>query len=296
MQKGGYVRAATKAGSWYEGDEKVLNDMLDEFLSVPQAKFDAKHVRAIIAPHAGYFYSGATAAHSYKHVNPAVKRIFLLGPSHHIGFDTCALSRATACETPLGHIPVDTETVQQLAATGHFSWIDQHGDEQEHSLELHMPYIAKTLPGLPLVPIMVGRVPKETQPNYGAIFAPYLNNPENFFIISSDFCHWGSRFSYTLYDSTHGDIHEFIEALDKTGMKAIESLEPEKFTEYIRQTKNTICGRMPIALLLHAVKASNNADLKLEFISYAQSSKCKRKTDSSVSYAAGILHVTPTNN
>eukprot|EP01102_Stenamoeba_stenopodia_P019203 TRINITY_DN717_c0_g1_i2.p1 TRINITY_DN717_c0_g1~~TRINITY_DN717_c0_g1_i2.p1 ORF type:complete len:144 (-),score=18.24 TRINITY_DN717_c0_g1_i2:137-568(-) len=143
---------------------------------------------------------------------------------------------------------------------------------------------------------MVGRVPRESQPNYGAIFAPYLNNPENFFIISSDFCHWGSRFSYTLYDSSHGEIHQFIETLDRTGMEAIESLDPEKFTEYLKQTKNTICGRMPITLLLHTVKACNNKDLKMEFISYAQSSKCKRKSDSSVSYAAGILHVTPTKN
>jgi len=53
-----------------------------------------------------------------------------------------------------------------------------------------------------------------------------------------------------LYDSSHGDIHQFIEVLDKTGMKAIETLEPEKFTEYIKETKNTICGRMPITLLL----------------------------------------------
>jgi hypothetical protein len=77
-----------------------------------------------------------------------------------------------------------------------------------------------------------------------------LEDEETFFVISSDFCHWGKRFGYTYHDP-NVKIHQSIEALDRKGMDIIESLDPQAFTDYIKKYKNTICGRFPIIVLLY---------------------------------------------
>ena len=88
-------------------------------------------------------------------------------------------------------------------------------DEDEHSLEMHLPYIYKMLSlkntnfqndstSVPLVPIMVGNTDAAIEAHYGSLLAPYLSDPSNVFVISSDFCHWGSRFRYTYYQPADG--------------------------------------------------------------------------------------------
>ena len=82
-------RRASHAGSWYEGDGNILNSQLEQWLSIPPTVF-LPNLRAIIAPHAGYSYSGSTAAFAYKNIAPAgIKRVFILGPSHHVHLPIC---------------------------------------------------------------------------------------------------------------------------------------------------------------------------------------------------------------
>ena len=91
-------------------------------------------------------------------------------------------------------------------------------DEAEHSIEMHLPYIAKMMAPkrdqFTVVPVLVGSISADKEAKYGQIFAKYLADPTNLFIISSDFCHWGDRFHYTYYDQTKGEIHQSIKALD----------------------------------------------------------------------------------
>jgi len=194
--------------------------------------------RAIIAPHAGYSYSGPTAAWAYKHIQPEkVKKIFLLGPSHHEYLNTCALTQCSEYKTPLGNIIVDKETILELDATKRFTYMNKAVDEAEHSLELHLPYLYKIMQGHPftLIPILVGSVSKDDQVTYGEIFSKYLDKEDILFVISSDFCHWGSRFDYVYYDKKHGPIHKSIEALDRMGMQLIETQDPIGFSAYLKR-------------------------------------------------------------
>jgi len=287
------VRRPLKAGSWYESDGGILSEQLDEWLnSVDMTTSSNTPVRAVIAPHAGYNYSGPSAAFAYrqflKQDVQKIRRVFLLGPSHHAYFDSCGLSEARIFQTPLGDITIDTETMNDLFATGNFINLSREVDEKEHSLELHLPYIFKCLKDIKLVPIMVGSLSKPNQLTFGKILSPYLDDPHTLFVISSDFCHWGERFSYTRYDNRHGPIHKSIEALDREAMNSISTLDPEVFRNYLSTTKNTICGRVPIMLLLQAIQSSKTK-YQMEFIHYKQSSQCLSESDSSVSYAAGIL-------
>jgi AmmeMemoRadiSam system protein B len=280
---------------------KKLSKQLDEWLHDVERK--DYQTRAIIAPHAGYKYSGPTAAHAYKNMVPAnIKRVVLLGPSHHYSFRECGLSRLDYYATPLGDIALDRDTISKLHASGHYVMLDKSVEEDEHSLEMQLPFIYKVMDGHPfgLVPIMVGHLRSESYMQYAKTLQPLLDDPHTFFVISSDFCHWGVRFNYTYYDPTLGAIHESIKHLDTLGMKAIESGDPSKFLNYLKETQNTICGRNPILLLMHTLQIAKTP-LAITFVHYTQSSQCLSLDDSSVSYAAALVylkpsHVSPSNN
>lgn len=286
------LRNASHAGSWYSGSEKELNSHLDGWLSRVDVK--APLTRALIAPHAGYAYCGACAAYAYKQVDPTnIKRVFILGPSHHKSLPGCALTQTHTYETPLYDLKVDSEVTEELLATGKFDKMSISVDEDEHSIEMHLPYIAKVMQSkrnnFTVVPVLVGSTTHEKEAMYGKIFSKYLQNPENLFVISSDFCHWGKRFRYTYYDKSKGAIHQSIEDLDKTGMNIIEQLDTAGFYKYLDRYSNTICGRHPIGIFLNAVNDMKSSGASFKFHNYAQSSKCKKSDDSSVSYAAGTL-------
>jgi AmmeMemoRadiSam system protein B len=182
-----------------------------------------------------------------------IRRIFLLGPSHHVYLPGCAVTAHATYATPIGDITIDRDTTKMLHDTGAFDVMDESTDEDEHSVEMHLPYIAHVMKGrdFVLVPILVGALSPMRAAEYGQRLAPYLEDPETAFVISSDFCHWGKRFRYTHVAPGHRAIHEGIEALDREGMALIEAQEPAAFEGYLKRTENTICGRNPISVLLH---------------------------------------------
>ncbi|ENN81117.1 hypothetical protein YQE_02485, partial [Dendroctonus ponderosae] len=305
------VRRALHAGSWYTDSGAELSRQLDHWLN--QADLSHGPARAIIAPcqqkmlvvqrnfpfsHAGYQYCGACGGHAYRQISPVVvRRIFVLGPSHHVRLPGCALSSAQKYKTPLYDLHIDMTVNNELENTGEFEWMDLDTDENEHSIEMHLPYIAKVMENyknqFTIVPILVGSLTPEKEAQYGRIFAQYLADPKNLFIISSDFCHWGHRFRYTYYDRSYGSVYQSIEGLDRVGMNIIENLNPTEFTNYLKKYGNTICGRHPIGILLQAIqellRSDNSQNASLKFLKYAQSSQCRNMNDSSVSYASAAL-------
>ena len=131
-----------------------------------------------------------------------------------------------------------------------------------------------------IVPVLVGALKEEGEASYGQLFSKYLARPENLFVVSSDFCHWGEdegegacgcsacnmwksvcvcssycisgkRFRYTLHNKSKASISASIRDLDHRGMGLIESLDPLGFSAYLEETQNTICGRRPISILLN---------------------------------------------
>ena len=255
---------------------------------------DGARVRAVIAPHQGYSYSGKTAGYAYATIDASsVRRVFVLGPSHHLYLSGCALTGTHAYETPFGDIPIDAEMNATLrrAAPGAFETMDIGTDEDEHSIEMHLPFVARIMGNKPykLVPILVGSLSVDSERAFGALLAPYLADDSNLFVVSSDFCHWGARFGFQYQDKSKGwAIHESIRRLDKMGMSLIEAQDADGFVAYLRKYKNTICGRHPISVLLRAIEASPST-YTTTFNNYAQSSQCRCVSDSSVSYASAFV-------
>lgn len=235
----------------------------------------------------------------------------------------CEVSGFESLETPLGSLPVDVEVVKQLLQSKHFHAMTAVEDEEEHSLEMHLPLIRKVFENrdVKVVPIMVGHLNKNKVKHYAEELAPYVAQPDTMLIVSSDFCHWGRHFNYQRYHASENHvafdlrlgfpsppnglpIYESIQRIDEYGMKAIsygESgfLVPNEdaaaalhaFQSYIDHTHNTVCGRVPIELMLgimaHLKEQGYNSMCR--FTHYDQSSHCKVPTDNSVSYASAYV-------
>jgi len=323
------IRAATHAGSWYSDDAQTLNDQLSVWLTkVPSASIledgtlfepPMQTCKAIIAPHAGYAYSGPAAAWAYKTINTiGIRRVFLLGPSHHVYLDGCALSACPEYATPIGNLPLDRAVIDELSATGKFTLMDIQTDEDEHSMEMHLPYIRKIFEGkdIAIVPILIGAISATKEDTYGKLLSPYLLREDTIFIVSSDFCHWGTRFSYTRYypSGIGGDairldrkntsqiskdhpIYRSISDLDHEGMEILAKISAtstvhQDFGKYLARTGNTICGRHPIGVLVAAIESLvDRTKSELKWVRYEQSSPCEGIKDSSVSYASAYVVV-----
>ncbi|KAL2346692.1 hypothetical protein Fmac_000692 [Flemingia macrophylla] len=251
------ARRASHAGLWYTDNYVQLSNEIEGWMrSTGLSK--SRNVRGVIAPHAAYSYSGRAAAYAFGNIDPSnTTRVFLLGPSHHHYTPNCALSTATVYNTPIGDLLVDLEVIEQLKTTQKFELVNIRVDEAEHSMEMHLPYIAKVFERqqIKIVPILVGNLSVENQAMYGQILSKYVDDPHNFFCVSSDFCHWGHRFKYTFYDSECDEpIYKFIEALDK-------------------------------------MLRNCSTKIKIKFVLYEQSSRCKSVMDSSVSYASAVAKI-----
>jgi hypothetical protein len=325
----GYSRRARHAGSWYSDEETTLNETLSNYLAAAAQKRPFQDgqsqasspvsqpppLRAIICPHAGYSYSGPTAAHSYHHLQQqlaassnsdsninsnnkqhTIRHILVLHPSHHVYLDGCAVSGANAIETPLGTLTVDQEFRSQIlnlsSSSCSFTIMKQDVDEAEHSGEMQYPYLVKAMQDanlnvqeIPVLPIMCGNLSTTKEAEYGKLLAPFVSRKDVLCVISTDFCHWGRRFSYQPQPSSAMQIYEYIQQLDQQGMTLIELQQPGAFAKYLRETRNTICGRHAVLVWLQAVVQGTDA-VDIQFVSYAQSSKVQSTQDSSVSYAA----------
>jgi AmmeMemoRadiSam system protein B len=159
---------------------------------------------------------------------------------------------------------------------------------------------------VPLIPLMIGNTDASTESRYGTLLAPYLADPTNLFVISSDFCHWGSRFRYTYYQSADGSsatslrssskiskdwpIHESIKAVDMESVDAVESGSHTEFLEQLKETGNTVCGRHPIGVFMAAVEKAELTEGKgrFRFVRYDRSGLVEDVGDSSVSYCSAF--------
>ena len=143
-----------------------------------------------------------------------------------------------------------------------------------------------------LIPIMVGHNDFLTNTEIGKALYDLYEDPKTLFVISSDFCHWGRNFGFTYYDNKFDNIWESTQDLDKQALDIISEMNSAKLDQYFKKTRNTICGRNPITIVLSIIEnyKKNHADKKISFdtVGYSQSNKVKTKFETSFSYAAGV--------
>ncbi len=183
------VRPAAIAGMFYPGDARVLARDIDAMLAAARPAAQVQAPKAIIAPHAGYIYSGPVAASIYALIAPArarIKRVVLLGPTHRVAVHGMALPGVDAFATPLGRVTIDAAAVKQLTALP-FVGTSAEAHRLEHSLEVHLPFLQKVLDEFTLVPLAVGRASAEQ-----VVQAIELlwGSDETLIVVSSDLSHY----------------------------------------------------------------------------------------------------------
>jgi AmmeMemoRadiSam system protein B len=212
---------------FYPDDPRELQSRINTLLAAATSVAEAP--KAIIAPHAGYIYSGAVAASVYAQLQPVrdtIRRVVLLGPSHRIGFRGVAASRADAFETPLGMLTVDQAALTEVLDLPEVIWLDR-AHAREHSLEVHLPFLQTVLDDCTLVPLVVGEAAPET---IARLLEILWGGAETLIVISSDLSHYHD--------------YQTAQQMDNATSQAIVDLRFEDIGYH------DACGRNPIGGLL----------------------------------------------
>lgn len=226
-----HVRPAAVAGRFYPSDPDELRQELAT--CVPAEHPGAPAPKALIAPHAGYVYSGPIAGRAYARlasVRGVIERVVLLGPAHYVRLRGLALPEAGAFDTPLGRVPVDAAAARAIADLPQVSASDQP-HAPEHSLEVHLPFLQQVLGAFSVVPLVVGDASfEEVEEVLGRLWG----GPETLIVISTDLSHFLD--------------HAAARVMDAATAEAIEALEPEAIGF------EQACGRVPLGGLLRLAR------------------------------------------
>ena len=258
------ARRPAVAGSFYPGQSYRLRQQVEQLLAAAATTLRITP-KALIVPHAGYVYSGRTAAAGFAALSGSTQtfaRIVLIGPAHYVAVRGAALPTADAFETPLGRVPVDQATLNEITDLPFISWNDA-AHAPEHALEVELPFLQIVLPSFSLLPLVVGDASAH---EVAQVLARLWSGPETLLVISSDLSHYHS--------------YEIARRLDAATAAAIEngdwaSLGPEH-----------ACGYLPIAGLL--IEA-NRRNLKARRLSLCNSGDTAGPRDQVVGYGAWMF-------
>ncbi len=238
------IRSSAIAGSFYPADPAALQHQVEGFLSAARAPASAEVPKAIIAPHAGYIYSGPIAASAYARLAPArgrIDRVVLIGPSHRVPFRGIAVDTgAEAWRTPLGDVPLDRKMIGRLMERGLASTLEQ-AYEGEHALEVHLPFLQAALGTFQLVPLVAGDAAPEA---VAALLEEAWGGPETLIVISTDLSHY---LDYGACQASDLKAAEAIERLDIAGLGSDDA-----------------CGRVPVRGMLLAASRRGMSIARLD--------------------------------
>lgn len=257
-------RTPAVSGSFYPEDPNELRLIVSRYLA--SARTASSAPKAIIAPHAGYVYSGPVAASAYASLNNPqrpIERVVLLGPSHRIGFEGLALCSAQTYTTPLGEIQIDLDQCERLRDLASVHVIDE-AHRYEHSLEVHLPFLQQMLGSFKLVPLVAGSASPQ---QVAEVLDRLWGGDETLIVISSDLSHF----------------HDYTTArkIDSETSQTIESLDWQNL-DY-----DAACGRVPVCGLLYSAEQRG---MKARTIDLRNSGDTAGSHDRVVGYGAFLFH------
>jgi AmmeMemoRadiSam system protein B/AmmeMemoRadiSam system protein A len=264
-----FIRPPAVAGSFYPADPQMLAAHVRRLLA--GAGWTSQPVpKALIAPHAGYVYSGPIAATAYAHLRNhehEISRVVLIGPAHRVSFRGIGISTAEAFRTPLGDIPLDPQGTALLAIPGVVALDEAH--REEHSLEVHLPFLQTLLDRFTLLPLIAGAAPDQLVAD---VLEAAWGGPETLIVISSDLSHYH-------------DYHTATER-DRATADAIARLDPSSFDH------DGACGRTPLGGLLTLARRRG---MRIEPLDIRNSGDTAGPRDRVVGYGSWALYDPRTN-
>lgn len=241
------IRASSIAGTWYPGSPRELEKIVDNLLSgvEPSQPIEGEIV-ALISPHAGYSYSGQTAAYSYRQLRGTkFDTVVLIGPSHYADFGPFAITEKKFYATPLGQLELDQDLISAIASKIPLTRVEH---DREHSLEIQLPFLQRTLGDFKLVPIMmsrpfyiVGREAREYCDQLAAALAGIGSAHRVLLVASSDL--------------SHLEDYDAVKKFDARFAKLAEQFNVDALANYMVESGGCrACGDAPIISTLLAAR------------------------------------------
>ena len=273
------VRSPVLAGTWYPGNPDTLRQTITGYLSKAAPSAAEGKVVTIIVPHAGYMYSGQVAAYSYKLLQgTAPKLVFLIGPSHRVGFRGFSISQYSGYKTPLGVAPVDQDLAKKLLSISpQMTWNPQ-ADTHEHSLEIQIPFIQTVLKDFTIVPIIMGDQDLEACTLLAKSLIQVMPNREDAVILAST-------------DLSHFHNDQQAKVLDGEFIRHVRDFAPEALAKAVASGSCEACGAGPtIAAMLAARELGANRSVILHYANSGDVTGDRRQV---VGYLSAALLKTP---
>ena len=268
------LRPSPIAGQWYEGNPKSLAHNVDVYLARAKLPDLDGNIVALIAPHAGHYYSGAVAAYAFallRDLTPDL--VVILSPYHGLAPYLLITTKHQAYSTPLGNIEVDKETLAELQANLDMP-ITPIANDKEHSLEIELPFLQRVLKNdFKLLPIMTRAQKPDTAQKLGYALAQILKNKNALIVASTDLSHF--------YDQQTAKV------LDSEMLKRFESFDPSSIFEAEHTGKGFACGHAAVASMLWAARELGAN--KVQILKYATSGDITGDQSSVVGYGAGVV-------
>ena len=264
------VRKAAVSGQFYPSDPSRLKKDIREFLSKAKTRPDPS-VKAIIVPHAGYPYSGPVAAEAYKLIEGLkFDSVIIVAFLHRVSLDGVLVDHVDFYETPLGKVPVNTAIVKAIRAENPLLAEDLPGDLQEHSLEVQIPFLQETVPGLKIVPIYIGRQDLGHAKVLATAIAKAIQGRNVLVVATTDLSHFYP--------------YDIAVEKDKSVITLFEKGDVEVLDNAYRQEKAEACGMGPVLTTLLLARQMDWQ--KPELIHYANSGDVTGDRSSVVGYGA----------
>lgn len=269
------------AEGFYPGNAGLLKLMLDRLFKDTEKTTDKK-VTGLIAPHAGYLYSGKTAAKVYSQIEKRYDSVILLGPDHTGLAETVSIS-TEPWKTPLGEIDIDRDLAEKIIKQSDIIIEDNNAHTYEHSIEVQLPFLQYQLKSLKIVPIIIptGNTGLEELQDIADTISKATEDKKILFIASSDFTHFGKGYNFVPVEK---DELEWVKNTDKDIIKKITELDEIQTINKAKET--TMCGSVPIAVLIMIMR-NKNID-RGTLIDYTTSYEVSKNRDAVVGYG-GII-------
>ena len=238
-----YVRPAQVAGYFYPSDPVKLRNQIKLLLDSSNPKQKFEKIFGIVSPHAGYIYSGKTAAFAYNQLREKnYKRVVVISPSHSEYFPGISVFDGDAYETPLGVLDVDKEFSDKIVNGSKLIFKGFDGHRSEHALEVQLPFLQTVLSGFKIVPIVMGDQRKIFVNELSEVLAR-ISDDQTLLVASSDLSHYHSKDEANVLDS-------IIE-------KRIRDFDFEKLQKDLERNNCEACGGGPITVLMKTASLKN---------------------------------------
>ena len=270
----GDIRRSTIAGSWYPGNPKILREDIEEFLKHASVADIHGEILGLVAPHAGYVYSGGVAAYAYKPLRgKKYDTVIVISPSHRMAFPGASIYHRGGYETPLGIVPVNTEMSDTLIRNSSMINNMTAAHVQEHALEIQLPFLQVVLDQFLLVPIIMGSQDAETCGSLAKSISESIGSQQVLIVGSSDLSHF----------------HDYRKAvgIDHTVLQHFNKMDAAGLLKDLELGRGEACGGGPAAVTMMVAKMMGANESKV--LQYANSGDVTGDRDRVVGYAAAVF-------